>query len=200
MPQRMDPHGAGVRTSAHPSSARCNSAGKPAHPLHGRARTDGLRLPIDRLLPGRLRTTGVVMLIGEWLLCAGGCPTVPPCEDLPEPYFMLTATYLPVPGGDLPVSIVGRACGGGAIDPLTLSSAYDVIIYAHTDKWYVQPFEISFHHSVNQYGYLMTRSHYGDRIHAFVAVRGLSWSAELGALPAVDGEFIVAEADATVGG
>ncbi len=127
----------------------------------------------------------------------GSCTSVPPCEEREEPYLLLTAT---AGFGDPPISVVGRACGGAAFDPTMLASDYEVIVYAHTNKWYVQPFEASFREPINENGYFMTRSHEGDRVHAFVAQRGMAWDPVLDLLPSVDGVFIIAEAEAEVAG
>lgn len=152
-----------------------------------------------RLALGRpSRRLRILLLICTAAPLSGGCPTVPPCEDLPAPYLILTAAFVPT-DSDVPISVIGRACGGDNVDPLTLSSAYEVIVYAHSDQWYVQPLEIGFRENLNSHGYFMMRSHSGDRIHAFLAVRGLPWETRIDTLPAVDGEYIIAEAEVDLG-
>jgi hypothetical protein len=136
--------------------------------------------------------------VGTMLACWGaGCCAwevvpVAECGTGSEPGLSLTVQNRPA--DELPLLVAGRACGQ-AIDAVTLADEYEVVLYAFTDKYYVQPFADRFRLKVCPSGYFTVRSHTATRLHAFLARRGLDiWPTRADTLPQVDGEAVIAEA------
>ena len=147
-----------------------------------------------------IRSVQYLALCGTALMlayCGVGCCLWEPipvaqCGAGVEPG--LSLTVLNRPADELPLLIAGRACGG-TIDAATLADEYEVVVYALTDKYYVQPFADQFRVKVCPSGYFTVRSHTATQLHAFLARRGLEiWPTRADTLPQVDGEAIIAEA------
>jgi hypothetical protein len=144
-------------------------------------------------------TTSLSVAGTAWLILAEQnvnpfCVTcdVGACPGATVPSLVLTATA----GGTL---VAGRACGGSAVDPVTLANDYEVIVYAETDTNYIQPSTIDFRHPILPDGYFDTWSHSANVIHAFLVRRGLDWVGQTRFLPPVDGQQIIARADYDLG-
>ncbi len=141
-----------------------------------------------------------IMLTGlgalAWFGATGCClwepVAVDACSDDAVP--SLSLVVLSRPADELPLLVAGRACGG-TIDAVALAGEYEVVVYAFTDKYYVQPYADQFRLKVCSSGYFTTRSHQATRLHAFLARRGMDiWSTQADTLPQVDGDAVIGEA------
>jgi len=82
------------------------------------------------------------------------------------------------------------------MDPERLAAEFEVVVYAQTDKYYVQPFTVDSRHILCNSGYFQTGSHDSMAFHAFLAQQGCTnWPSPATSLPLVDGTCVLAEAE-----
>ncbi len=136
---------------------------------------------------------GMGVTLACWVAGCCGWEAIPVAECGTGSQPGLSLTVQNRPADELPLLVAGRACGG-AIDAFTLADEYEVVVYAFTDKYYVQPFADQFRLKMCPSGYFTVRSHTATRLHAFLSRRGLEiWPTRTDTLPQVDGEAIIAE-------
>jgi hypothetical protein len=120
---------------------------------------------------------------------------VPPCPDDGSTNLILRASdnVFPVPDRDTPVLVQGRACTGPEISAEALTQDYEIILYAETDRFYIQPFaDRRAHIRIRADGRFSTYSHEANCLHVILTPRGIHWPAQLTALPDVSGPGILA--------
>ena len=100
----------------------------------------------------------------------------------------ITMDFTKVPGsGEGPDS---RGDIGGRVQGLDRPDGYKVVIYAHTDAWYVQPLGTDSGTAIAADGRWSNWTHLGHRYAALVVRPSFTPSAKAQSLPAVGGDVV----------
>ena len=78
----------------------------------------------------------------------------------------------------------------GVVKGISNPENYKIILYAHTDWWYVQPLTVNPYTDVNSAGVWSNWTHLGNRYAALLVRRSFHPKAKIMTLPHVDGDVI----------
>ena len=122
-----------------------------------------------------------LMLLSMVVCFVTGCP----CPEESDP---LTVNI----GSLYDSRITGRVCDTEIMDEYW---NYEVIAYAGTNQWWIQPYANNYRHGLGFTGFFSIDSNPGDEWLVLVVKKGQEWSptVTLGWNPIVDGENIVAK-------
>jgi exo-beta-1,3-glucanase (GH17 family) len=132
------------------------------------------------------------------------CEDIPACSDggAPEIHIQVFDEVFPPPNPEFPYLVVGSACPGSSIENEEWESEYEIILYARTDQYYIQPTQADYRIAIRQGGCFRSYSHRGDCFVAFLVRRGLTWpvTATAAELPVVDAHDVITQSEFCIEG